>query len=372
MNDDLEPIEPREAYRLWMKRQQGRKSEETLQSYGYRVEPFLDWLEAEGIDNLNDLTGRDILLFDADRQERDVQQNTLNNQFGTIRLFLKFCVHIEAVDEELPKKVSPPELSKDDRVNREKLPSERATQLLETLDRYHYASRDHVIILLMWRTTARLGAIRSLDLEDIYLDEDDLDRLRYQEDVDMDGVFDEILANIELPFVYFRHRPEGPDGTPLKNAVAGERPINITEDVGNVLRDYIRVNRIDRSDDDGREPLLTTDKGETARISKSGIRNRVYQLTQPCRFSGECPHDRVIDECEALEFGKESRCPSSRSPHKIRTGSITWHRDRGWPPEALAEKANTSVQLINEVYDQPEAVKRMASRRSFLDNLDES
>ena len=368
--DDLEPMQPREAFDLWMDQQRSRKADETLSSYRYRVEPFVDWLEEQGIDNLNDLTGRDILRFDAERQKRDVQQATLNNQYGTIRLFLAFCADIEAVPEELPDKVNPPSLSADDWVNREKLPSERAEAILENLRRYRYASRDHVLFLLLWRTTARLGSIRSLDVEDVYLDEDDVDRLQYQADLNIDGdLIEEILADVEVPFIYFRDRRES--GTPLKKDASGERPVNITDEVGDVLRAYLEVNRVPGEEDSGRKPLLTTEKGTSARISKSGLRNRIYLLTQPCRFGGDCPHGREISECTAREHGKESQCPSSRSPHRIRTGSITWHRDRGWPPEVLAEKANTSVDMINRVYDQPEALKRMASRRSFLDNLDD-
>ena len=367
---ELQPMPPREAFELWMQRQQGRKADETLQSYHYRVEPFIDWLEERKIENLNDLDGRDILVFDAERQERDVQQNTLNNQFGSIRLFLKFAADIEAVDEDLPKKVDPPTLTKADRVNQEKVPSERAKRILEYLDRFEYASRDHVLFLLMWRTTARLGAIRALDVEDVYLETDDLERLRYQEDINVDGkVIDEILEDVEIPFLYFRHRPD--QGTPLKNGAAGSRPVNLSEDVGEVLRAYIRVNRHEGEDENGRRPLITTQKGKNARISTGGIRHRIYILTQPCRIDRGCPHNREIESCEARKHGYESRCPSSKSPHKIRTGSITWHRDRGWPPEVLAEKANTSVEMIHEVYDQPEALKRMNSRRGFLENLDE-
>ena len=361
-------MDPREAFELWMKRQQNRKSEETLQSYGYRVDPFIEWLDEQGIDNLNDLSGRDIIQFDAERQSADVQQNTLNNQFGTIRLFLKFCADIDAVDEGLPKVVDLPTLSKNERVNTEKLPQTRAERILDALSTYGYASREHAMFLLMWRTTARLGAIRSLDLEDVYLEDDDLHRLHYQEDIDEEGVFSAILREIDPPFLYFRHRPQE---TPLKNKNAGERPINITEEVGEVVRAYINVNRVDRDDESDRNPLFTTESGQGPRISTGGIRNQIYRITQPCRFGGDCPHDREIESCEARDHGYESRCPSSRSPHKVRTGSITWHRDRGWPPEVLAEKANTSTELIKTVYDQPEALKRMNSRRSFLDQLDQ-
>lgn len=368
---DLEPIEPREAFHLWMDKQSGRKADETLSSYRYRVRPFIEWLEDRGIENINELDGRDILVFDAKRQERDVQQNTLNNQFKTIRLFLKFCADIEAVEQDLHKKVDPPSLSKNERVNQEKVPSERANRILEYLERFKYASRDHVLFLLLWRTTARLGAIRSLDLGDIYLEKEDIKRLRYQEDINVGGeIIDEILENVEIPFIYFRHRPDS--DTPLKNRGGGGRPVNISEEVGEVLEAYIRVNRHEPSEDSDRRPLITTKKGKTARITKSGIRQRIYILTQPCRIDRECPHNRDVPTCEARDPGQESKCPSSRSPHRVRTGSITWHRDQGWPPEVLAERANTSVEMISDVYDQPEALKRMNSRREYLSELEEN
>jgi hypothetical protein len=55
----------------------------------------------------------------------------------------------------------------------------------------------------------------------------------------------------------------------------------------------------------------------------------------------------------------------------MRTGSITNHRDRGWPLSELSDRANTSEELIEGVYDQPEQLIRGAVRREYLDKLDE-
>ena len=104
-------------------------------------------------------------------------------------------------------------------------------------------------------------------------------------------------------------------------------------------------------------------------MSVSGIRIRAYELTEPCQVGKECPHDRDPEDCEARVHGQQSKCPSVRSPHKWRTGSVTWHRDRGWPPEEIAVKMATSVELVNDVYDQPEKLKRMSIRRQHLDTL---
>ncbi|WP_134671694.1 tyrosine-type recombinase/integrase [Halorussus marinus] len=361
MSEDLQPLAPREAMEMWLDRQRSEKAEETLQSYYYRIRKFVEWCESDGIENLNELTGRDLYRFDSDQRAVDLNQSTLNNQLGTLKLFIKFCADVEAVPSDLPAKLEVPKLTKGERTNDEKLSAERAEAILENLGRYSFASRDHALFALGWHTGARLGGLRSLDLEDIYLTEDDLDRLRHQDDID-----DEILEKVEPPFLYFRHRP--PE-TPLKNQTDGERPVSLSDEIGEVLSEYIEVNRVQLTDDEGRRPLFSTEKGK-GRMSKGSIRSRFNIITQPCRYGG-CPHGREEASCEALEHGYESRCPSSRSPHPIRTGSITHHRDRGWPAEVLAERVNATPEVIRAHYDHPEQLKRMESRRSFLQNLEE-
>lgn len=366
--DDLDSVEPREAFELWM--QQQEMAESTAQSYRYRVRPFLQFCEERSIDDLSELTTRLIKEFEAQRWGADLQRNTLNNQFGTLRQWLQYCRELNAVSEAVVTALDVPDLSKDDRVNTEKLITDRAQEILDQLDTYRYASREHVLMLLLWRTTARIGTIRSLDLNDVFLDDDDQQRLRAE--LESEGyaphVVENILDEASLPFLYPRHREDS--GTPLKNKHGGSRVINIADWVADVLRDYIRVNRADASDEWGRKPLLTSQKGD-GRLSKSAMRNWIYILTQPCEFGGPCPHDRDPETCEAREHGHGSKCPSSRSPHKIRTGAITHHRDRGWPVPDLSQKANTSEELIEGVYDQPEQLVRGASRREHLNKLDD-
>lgn len=358
MTGELRSISPYEAFDMWHERQKSDKSDETIQSYFYRIRQFVNWLEDEGINNLNDLTGRDVFQYDSKRRADDLSKSTLNNQLGTIKQFLRFCVDIEAVPPELPAKVDVPTLSKAERANEEKLSANRAETILKNLKQFNYASRDHGIFALAWHTGARLGALRSLDLRDCYLTEDDLERLAHQDDLDLED-----LDAVRVPFVYFRHRPDS--DTPLKNALDGERPVGLSDEVGEILQDYIRVNRSEVEDDHGRKSLFSSQKG-SGRMSKGAIRSRFNIMTQPCRF-GICPHDRDVETCEAREHGYEARCPSSRSPHRIRTGSITHHRDEGWPPEVLAERVNATPDVIRTHYDQPDLLKRMESRRNYLE-----
>jgi integrase len=364
---DLVPTEPREAFEMWI--EQLDLAESTIRSYRYRVRPFLEFCDERAITNLNHLSTRDIKEFEGVRRSAGLVRQTINNQFGTLRQYLRYCEDLEAVTEEVPKALDIPSLSKEERVNTEKLIYERAQKILDDLKRYRYASREHVLFLLLWRSTLRIGAIHSLDLVDVYTDEGDRERLRQHlaEQGHPRHVVDEILDGVELPFIIPRHRPE--QDTRLKNAYGGERVINIAPWVGETIEDYIQVNRYEVTDEHGRRPLLTTRKGD-CRLSKSAMRNWTYILTQPCEFGGPCPHDRDPETCEAREHGHGSKCPSSRSPHKLRTGSITWHRDRRWSISDVADKANSGEDLVKGVYDQPEQLTRGASRRSELSKLD--
>ncbi|AGB16629.1 site-specific recombinase XerD [Halovivax ruber XH-70] len=354
---ELEPLSPLEALELWLERLQSTRSEATIESYRYRMQSFVEWCDEEEIDNLNDLTSRDVFRYDSERRSEGLSPATLKTQLGTLKLFLEFCDRLEAVPEGLYEKVEVPTVELAERVNDELVRAERAEQILEDLELYDRASRRHAIFAIAWHCGCRLGGLRALDLEDCFFEPSDLDRLRHQDDIDH-----EALEEVDLPFLYFRHRPE--TDTPLKNKKQGERPVALSDDVASLIKSYIQVKRAKRSDGD-RRPLFTTEKGDNARVSKSSIRRDIYILTQPCRY-GTCPHNRDEENCEALKHGHEARCPSSRSPHPIRTGAITHMRDEGWPPEVVAERVNATPEVIRAHYDHPDPIRRMQSRRSFL------
>lgn len=358
----LEPIAPHEAAQMWLDRQMAERADSTIQSYTYRLEPFVEWCELEGIEDLNELTSRDVFRYESHRRKEDLAISTLNNQIGTVKQFLAFCERINAVPEDLPMKIEVPTSDEfSEMVNETKLTAPRAEEVLETLDRFEYASRRHAMFLLMWHTGCRIGGLRALDLDDLYFHEDDLERLRHRDDID-----NSVLEVVDLPFLFFQHRPDAAVPTPLKNKLDGQRPVALDDEVAELLETHIDVNRADRDDPDGRRPLFTTEHGETARASGSSIRREIYIVTQPCRY-GECPHDRDPEDCEALQHGYEARCPSSRSPHPIRTGRITDLRDQGWPPEVVGERVDATPETIRLHYDLPDKIKRMQSRRRYLE-----
>lgn len=96
-----------------------------------------------------------------------------------------------------------------------------------------------------------------------------------------------------------------------------------------------------------------------------------YQATQPCLHS-PCPHGREREDCQYTERPHASKCPSSRSPHKIRIGSITWQLNIGFPPEVVAERVNASIEVIEQHYDKESPHERMEQRRrKYISNMED-
>lgn len=83
----LESMAPDRAIDLWFG-QLDDPSESTLQSSHYRIDPFIQWSQKQGVDDLTDLTPRHGKEFEARRRSSIDNKNTLNNQFGTIPVSL--------------------------------------------------------------------------------------------------------------------------------------------------------------------------------------------------------------------------------------------------------------------------------------------
>lgn len=85
-------------------------------------------------------------------------------QMVTLRVFLKWLATMDGVDPDLHHHVGVPTiLGKQSRGA--VIYSETAEQMLGYLEKFEYASRDHVIITLLWHTMVRAGGLRALDLE---------------------------------------------------------------------------------------------------------------------------------------------------------------------------------------------------------------
>ena len=357
--DGLRPIPPRAAVDRFLSKRETDSTEQTLRSYRDRLMRLVRWLEAEEVLNINDVDGRTLQEFLAHRQE-SCNKTTLNNEFGTLKKFFEFLVAIEATEPEMPDKVQllKPSATADEQTNTEKIAPARAREILAHLERFEYASRDHVVMLLMWRFAFRYSDLRAIDLRDLSLD-GDLKEERLREI----GEEPENLPDEIGPHLYMVSRPES--GTRLKNHLKSQRVVSLTSEEVQVLRDYIETKRIDKTDDAGREPLVTTVQG---RPTDASVRRWMYMMTQPCLIGG-CPHDRDTDDCEFLEHGHESGCPSTHSPHRIRTGAISNMREQGISVEDVAERVDATPETVRQHYDFSAEMKRLENRRTQFEDL---
>lgn len=339
MSDDLDPITPDAALDYYIDARKYDLRDSTIQSHKSRLESFVDWLKEQGITNMNEVDLQTVHAYRVYKREDNGDDATCNDvtmqgQVSTIRRFLDHLVDIDAVPEKVPARIRLPTVSGDGSDDTQ-LESGRANEILDFLWEFRYASPEHVTLLLIWRTSARRGGLRALDLDD----------------------FDP-----EERALCFRHRPE--TGTPLKNGDDGERDVSLTGQVTSVVQDYVSSpQRHDVTDDHGRSPLLTTEYG---RPSLTTIQSWVYRFTRPCVIGEMCPHDYEPATCEYTSHDRASGCPSSVSPHAVRTGSITAHRDAGTPRDVVSDRGDVSEKVLEKHYDKASKRQRMRRRRDHL------
>ncbi|QLD88284.1 site-specific integrase [Natronomonas salina] len=333
MSDGLEPTTPAEAVEWYLAERDPELSEKSLQNQRYRLDQFLEFCSRHDLDDMNALTGRDIHRYRVWRS-KEVKTVTLRGELQTFRVFLEFCAAIDAVEPGMRERVQLPDIEPEDEARDEHLDAARADEILEHLEQFSYASRDHVVVAVLWHTGIRLGTLRALDVDD----------------------FDSDARCLDL-----RHRPES--GTPLKNKAAAERSIAVGSYYCSVLEDYLQHNRDSVTDDHGRRPLITSSQG---RLSDGSIRETIYRVTQPCEVGG-CPHNKDPETCSYRSHGKRAGCPSSRSPHGIRRGAITDHLRNGTPQEVVSDRSNVSSDVLDQHYDERTEREKMEIRREFLE-----
>ncbi|MFB6103334.1 MAG: tyrosine-type recombinase/integrase [Haloplanus sp.] len=334
---DPADLTPRKAVERYLRRRRADATPKSVKSWRYRLKLFVEWIEGIGLEHVDEIRPYDLDEYFELRSGR-VAPSTLEGEMFTLQSFVEYLEDLDAVDDGLSDAVRIPDVDAEDRSDSTSLAAEDAIPLLRWYrDGPRRGSRAHAFLELAWHTGARQSGLRALDVRDVYPDE------RY---------------------VDFRHRPE--TGTGLKNKSAGERPVGIPAEVVDVVVEYIDGDRFDVEDEHGRAPLLASMRG---RPSENTVRIWSYMATQPCLHT-ECPHGRERETCEWTEREHASKCPSSRSPHPIRTGSITWQRDIGLPESVVAERVDATVETIREHYDAATPRKRLERRRrQHLDQL---
>lgn len=309
----------------FLNEREGDKSESTIYNNRSHLSDFQNWCDKHGHTTMGDLDGFVILDYRNHVKDR-VKSTTLRGYVSTTREFLRFCNRMNATNGDLTEAIEYPELDKGEATRDIMLDEETVTEIEDYLDKFEYGHFRHIVFGLLWHTGCRMGALRALDLDD-YTPATETDH----------GV-----ARLNI-----RHRPD--TGTPLKNKAGSERTVNLKPKFATLIESYIDHHRKDVTDDHGRFPLVTTSHG---RPSLSTIQGQVYTLTRPCVYSGSCPHGREQATCEATEYDKAPKCPSSVSPHPLRRGSITHHLKNDWTYEECSLRFNVSVPTLKEHYDQ--------------------
>ena len=75
MSDDLEPLSPREGVETWLDHIRFRPRRLNSPELRHRLAPFVKWCARDDIDNLNDLSSRDIFRYEAARWGEDVKDS---------------------------------------------------------------------------------------------------------------------------------------------------------------------------------------------------------------------------------------------------------------------------------------------------------
>ncbi|SEW10554.1 Phage integrase family protein [Halobacterium jilantaiense] len=331
-----ENLSPRQAWQRYLDRRRPETTEESMKTFHYRLKLFVEWCEAEGIDAVSELGGWDFERYETYRRGHDLSPVTLRGEMQTLLNFVEYLERIEAVDEGTSDKIDPPATTREEESSDEKLAADEAHRLLDYYREHQHGTRRHVLLELFWHTGARMGAIRGLDRRDFDADDQ---------------------------YIAFVHRPD--TGTTLKNKARGERLVSLSDTVTEAVQAYLRnPNRWDKRDEYGREPLVTSRQG---RLSTNTTRRVCYEMTLPCTY-GDCPHGKDPRACDWTNPNKASKCPSSRSPHRIRTGSITWQLNCGLPPAVVSERVNASPEVLRDHYDKAAEREEMEERRRSFNN----
>jgi len=339
--EDPGDFNPSAAGEYWINKRKIDHTENTIRTNRKNIEPFLLWCDEHDIGRVGNLTEWTIEQYENyARGREDWSPITVANKLKGLRQFLRFLGEKGCFDGYLHPAVSVPDLDRSQEVNTEKWDKTDALPQIRFMRNSPawYGTFAHAVTEVAWFTGRRGQAIEALDLVDYVRDPDD--------DDPADG-----------PYIDFKHRPD--TGTRLKNNLTSENPVEISLDVCDVLDHFIARERNDKRDAEGRQPLFTTRQG---RASIGKIRGATYMATQPC-VRIDCPHGENAKKCEYRKRDHASKCPSSRSPHRIRTGSIQWQLDQGLAIEDISDRVDASEDTIRRHYDVPDDREKMENRR---------
>jgi site-specific recombinase XerD len=332
-------ITVRKARRDFLDSKRRNLKDSTVRSYKSITKDFINYCESEGIEAASEVDGYLLEQWKIKRQTDDeVSPATLKNNVKHIRVFIRWLESTELADQGLADKMKVPSVTEEEMRSQEIVDPEQMESILNHLELYEYASRQHAFLKLLWHIGARISAIVALDVQD----------------------FEPRKGVLKI-----RNRKDA--GTALKNGNKSERNVTLKDDVVDVLNDYVHGRRLNATDDHGREPLFTTEHG---RMGRQRAYKNFVGISRPCVYENECPHNRTIENCEAAQKKKKAYdCPSSGALHPVRRGSITHHLNQGWPIEQVSQRCDVSVEVLKKHYDSRTLEDTRQQRSQHLDKL---
>lgn len=314
---------------------------ETERTYRKSCNTLIDFSDDFDLNKVSDLTLETVGKYDAwllTHEEIESDSTVLSKQKQAVT-FIKWCESKGLVKIGTHLAINKLKLSDKDQLSGDIMPPDQLRELLmlyRNSDRW-YGCRRHALLEVIAHTGARRGGIRALDLSDW---ESETRKLS-------------ILSRESR-------------GTRLKHGDQHARKVILSEKPAKVLDHYIKSERYQKRDEEGRKPLFASRQG---RPTKSTITNWMYQATVPCMWQ-ECPHAKERHNCEWTTQTKASQCPSSTSPHPIRRGSITWQLNIGKSIEDVASRAGTTPDVIRRYYDRPSLDEELRRRIEDFTDID--
>jgi len=335
--DPAQTIPLTKTRRDFIEHKRKTQKQSTARAYKYPTKSFLQYAKERGVTVPGDIT-RGLVNGWIEQRQQEVKPVTVHNNAKHIRVFIKWLAQHDYTDWGIHLKITIPDVPDRGDVNEQIIAADQAEAILEYLGTYHYATTYHALFKTLWHTGCRISGALALDVEDFQVNPYGNNSLRFQ------------------------NRPE--TDTPLKNKSKSEREVNISDNLTNILQDYIDTHRYDVTDEYGREPLFTSEGG---RLYRQRSYKNIVALTRPCITSNNCPHDRGIDDCEAAIYKeKSSMCPSSLAHHPIRKGAIGNHLNENWTKEVLSERVDVSGDVLEKHYDLRSEERKRKNRAKYL------
>jgi hypothetical protein len=133
--NDLEPLAPQDALDWYLEHRRDDLRTATRRKHRSALGTFVDWTGEAGIDDMNDVGGRQLMEFKTWRKsETDLETVSLNGNLAILQRFLRFCENIDAVAEGVADRVPLPNVPPEEEVNYQVPTDERSRAFDRTTD----------------------------------------------------------------------------------------------------------------------------------------------------------------------------------------------------------------------------------------------